>query len=216
MKHLLLTAFGMSLFTIPSASAALLVNYNLGSGQSTTTWEVLNNTNPTRTPTVGTGTLTIAAPGYQASVGLYSFSSSYSTTASHTSTVDMQNVIFQVDASINTTFAFPFSGGPLLSFNGGAQNIAASYFSLNGTENRVTSFGPQTYTGGAWQWDLSGVTDTITSVMVMSPFSVHTSVSGQRIDASGSFSVMPIPEPSAMGLIGLSGGLWLARRRRIS
>jgi hypothetical protein len=214
MKYLLLTAFGISLLPLSSTRAALLVDYNLGGGQTTTTWGVLNNTNPTRTPTLGTGSLTIATPGYQASVGLYSFSNSYSTTATQTSSFDIQNIIFQVDAAINPDFSFPFSGGPLLSFNGGAQHIVAGYFGITGTESRVTSFGPQTYTGGAWQWDLSGVTDTISSVSIMSPFSVHTSVSGERIDAGGSFSVMPIPESSAAALIALSGGLWLTHRRR--
>jgi hypothetical protein len=215
-KHLLFTALSISLFPLSNVSAALLVDYNLGSSQTTTTWGVLNNTNPTRTPTFGAGSLTVAAPGFQASVRLYSFSNSYSTTATHTSTFDIQNIIFQVDAAINSDFAFPFSGGPLLSFNGSTQNIAASYFAITGTENRVTSFGPQTYTGASWQWDLSGVTDTIDSVLIVSPFSVHTSVSGERIDSSSSFSVMPIPEPSAVGLIALSSSLWLARRRRIS
>jgi hypothetical protein len=215
MKHLLLTTISISLLPLSNASAALFVEYDLGSSQTTTTWGVLNNTNLTRTPSSGTGTLTVASPGFQASVGLYSFSNSYSTTATHASSIDIQNIIFQADASINSDFAFPFSGGPRLSFNGGTQSIAASYFTITGTENRVTSFGPQTYTGASWQWDLSGVTDTINSVSIMSPFSVHTSISGERIDSSGSFSVMPIPEPSAVGLIALSGGLWLTRRRRI-
>ncbi len=92
----------------------------------------------------------LQAPGFQASVGFYSFSAAYSATATHSSSFDIHNVIFQADLAVNPAFLLPFSGGPLLSFNGGTQNIAATWFANNGSELRTTSFGDQTYTGAAW------------------------------------------------------------------
>jgi hypothetical protein len=123
-------------------------------------------------------------------------------------------VIFQADLSPNSSFPIPFAGGPLLSFNGGNQSIAANYFLNSGSESRVTSFGPQTYTSAAWQWDLSSFGDTITLISIVNPYSVHTSVAGFRID-SGSVFTAAIPEPSALGICGLTSGLALLRRRRI-
>ncbi len=193
--------------------AAVITNHSLGSPQDTTVWNNLTNTNTTLAPASGTGTAAVQAPGFQASVGFYSFSSTYSGTVAQTSVFDIQNVIFQADVAPNPDFAIPFSGGPLLSFNGGSQNIAADYFANNGSEFRTTTFGPQTYIGAAWQWDLSAFGDTITSVSILSPYSVHTSVAGLRVDTAAAMT-SPIPEPSVIGLSGLACGLAVLRRRR--
>ncbi|NJM39190.1 MAG: hypothetical protein HC845_15810 [Akkermansiaceae bacterium] len=193
MKSLLCIA----LLCTATSHAALLVNYGLGGSQITTTWDNLRNSNPSLAPSVGVGNLTVAAPGGQFSVGLYSFADAYSTTAAVSSSFDVQNVVFQADLAFNTAFSFPFSGGPLLSYNGGAQNILPMQHGVTGTESRVTSFGTLNYTGAAWQWDLSGVSDEITSISIISPFSVHTSVAAQQIDLGASFAALSIPEPSS-------------------
>lgn len=198
-----------------SANAALLANYNVGSSQNTTIWTTLNNTNPSLTPDAGssTGSMTIGAPGYQASVGTYSFSTDYSITVNQTSTFDLQTAVLQVDIAMNPAYTLPYGTGPLLSYNGGTQNLAASLFTTNGTELRNTSFGPMNYTGGAWQWDLSGITEDITSLTITMPVSVHSSISAVRVD-SGSSNLAVVPEPSMLGLSLLGGGLLVARRRR--
>ncbi|MFD0894141.1 PEP-CTERM sorting domain-containing protein [Luteolibacter ambystomatis] len=198
-----------------SAHAALFVDYNLGVDQNTTIWTTLNNTNPSRTADAGSdpGSFTIGAPGYQASVGTYSFSTDYSVTVNQTSTFDLQTAVFQVDIAMNPSYTLPYGTGPLLSYNGGSQNLAASLFTTNGTELRNTSFGPMNYVGGAWQWDLSGITENISSITITMPVSVHSSISAARID-SGSSNLAVVPEPSMMGLALLGGGLLVARRRR--
>lgn len=207
-----LRATCMILSATAAAQAAVITNYSLGSPQNTTHWSNLTNTNPTLTPASGSGSATVQAPGFQASVGFYSFSTAYTSTVTQTSGFDIHNVIFQADLASNPAFSIPFSGGPLLSFNGGSQNIPANWFVNSGSENRVTSFGPQTYTGAAWQWNLSGYGETITSISIVNPYSVHTSVAGMRVDSAASF-VTAIPEPSALSLCGLAGLLAFRRRR---
>ncbi|BCU78172.1 hypothetical protein llg_28870 [Luteolibacter sp. LG18] len=202
------------LATLP-AHAALLADYNLGVDQNTTVWTTLSNANPTRTADAGSdaGSFTIGAPGYQASVGTYSYSTDYSITVTQTSTFDLQTAVFQVDIAMNPAYTLPYGTGPLLSYNGGTQNLAASLFTTNGTENRNTSFGPMTYTGGAWQWDLSSIGEEITSLTITMPVSVHSSISAARID-SGSSNLAVVPEPSMGFLALLGGGMLVARRRR--
>ena len=203
----------VTLLFLAPLHAAVISNITLSGTQNTTAWTNLKNTNAGLLPASGTGTATVQAPGYQAGVGLYSFSSNYSSTVTQVSSFDIHTVVFQADLSPNPDFPLPFSGGPLLSFNGGSQSIAASYFLIQGSENRVTSFGPQTYTGAAWQWDLSGYGETINSISILQPYSVHTAVAGLRIDSGSTFAQV-IPEPSALGLCGLAAGLMAFRRQR--
>ncbi|NJR42290.1 MAG: hypothetical protein HC767_06155 [Akkermansiaceae bacterium] len=161
---------GVLLLPVESSGGAVLQNYSLGTSQETTIWTNLSNANPSMSPASGTGVTSVTAPGFRASVGLYSFSGSYSTTTTQGSTFDAQSVIFQADLSYNSSFSFPFSGGPILSFNGGAQNIVPSLFGVSGSENRITSFGPQTYTGAVWQWDLTGYAEILTPSLSLARF----------------------------------------------
>ncbi|MGC4013843.1 MAG: PEP-CTERM sorting domain-containing protein [Luteolibacter sp.] len=193
-----------------SAHAALIVDYNLGTSQNSTTWSTLNNTNPTRTSDVGSdaGTLTVNSPGYQASLGIYSPTGDYSITITQSSTFDLQTALLQLD--IAASGVLPYGTGPLLSYNGGSQELAATYFGTNGTETR----GGFNYTGAAWQWDLSGIADTVTSITITVPVQMHSAISAAQID-SGSSNLAVVPEPSMMGLTLLGGGLLVARRRRV-
>ena len=200
------------LFSTP-LHAAVITQMTLPGSQDTTVWNSLGRGNVGMAPAAGTGAVAVQAPGYQAGVGLYSYSTDYSATITQASSFDMQTVIFQADLAPNPEFPLPFSGGPLLSFNGGAQNLAASYFQILGTEIRNTSFGLQTYSGAAWQWDLSGLGETINSVSVRQPFSVHTTVAGLRIDSGSSF-LQAVPEPSSAILASLAAVAIACRRRR--
>lgn len=200
------------LFSTPLHSA-VMVDMALPGSQATIVWSSLGRTNVGMVPAAGTGAVAVQAPGYQAGAGLYSYSTDYSATVTQASIFNVHTVIFQADLAPNPDFPLPFSGGPLLSFNGGTQNLAASYFQILGTESRMTSFGPQTYSGAAWQWDLSGLGETINSVSVRQPFSVHTTVAGLRIDSGSSF-VQMIPEPSSALLASLAAVALACRRRR--
>ena len=199
---------------VSSVHAAVMINVTLDGSQNTTEWTSLKNTNTGLIPAVGTGTASVQAPGYQAGVGLYSFSRNYSSTVTQASTFDINTVVYQADLAPNPDFPIPFSGGPLLSFNGGSQNIAAGYFAVQGSETRTTTFGIQTYTGASWQWDLTSYGETISSISILHPYSVHTAVAGLRIDSGNTFTTAVIPEPSAIGLCGLAAGLVIFRRKR--
>lgn len=192
-------------------NAALIVDYSLGSLQDTTIWNDLTFDNPTMAAASGSGSASVQGPGQQSSFGLYS-NTPFTTTVIQASRFDIQNVIFQADVTLSSRL--PIGGGPLLSFNGGAQNIAADYFANNGTEIRsIPLFGPLEYTGAAWQWDLSGYGNTITSVTIVNPYSSLGVVVGLRVDTAAAMTT-PIPEPTVVGLTALAGGLAFLLRRR--
>lgn len=211
--HRLPTASLFALLFFAPLHAAVMMDMTLPGSQDTTVWSSLGRTNVGMVAAAGTGAVAVQAPGYQAGVGLYSFSTDYSATVTQASIFDVQTVVFQADLAPNPDFPIPFSGGPLLSFNGGMQNLVASYFMIQGTETRNTTMGPQTYSGAAWQWNLSGLGETINSVSVLHPYSVHTTVAGLRIDSGSSFLQM-IPEPSSGLLAGLAAGVMACRRQR--
>jgi len=190
---------------------SLWPDYNLSGIQTTTTWLNLSNTNMTLAPTSGAGTVIVNSPGFQASIGLYSFSADYSIeTASALFAGDIKNVVFQLDWSPNPDLPLV---APTLSYNNGTQNIAATFSAINGSEPRNTFMGSMSFSGYAWQWDLSGISDDITSVSIFSPVSVHTSVMGAELQLGDTF-VQVVPEPAAGTLIVAAlGGLWLRRRR---
>lgn len=210
--------------SLSSAQALpLLVDYELSGSSYFTSWETLFNNGSPIAPTAGTGTLAVAAPGFRASAGLYSFSDHYAFTTSKADFalgIDLKNVIFQVDwspnAGENGEFAVPFGGGPMLSFNGGSQNLLANFSGITGSEVRSTFSEPQTYDGWAFQWDLSSIEDEITSISIVTPVGVHTSVMAAQLQASDSYAPVVVPEPTTVSLMLLAGGVAFARRRRSS
>jgi len=211
----LAACLGIFSLGLPTAEASVLVDYHLGGTENlTTVWTTLNNTNTAKTPDSGTGTLTVGSPGFQASSGLYSFAGDYSVTVNQSSTIDIQNVVFQLAMQPNPDTTVPFSGGPILTITttAGAVQLAADLFAVNSSEVVNTTMGAGTFTGYAWQWDLSGYADTITSVSVYSPIAIHSSVIGAQIDTSSSSAVL-VPEPSTV-LVSVLGCTFLACRRR--
>jgi hypothetical protein len=76
------------------------------------------------------------------------------------------------------------------------------------------NFGPDPipYTAFAWQWNLSSIEETITSISLTASIPVHTSVSASQIDVGNAF-VQVIPEPSAL-LLSFAALPFIARRRR--
>lgn len=197
---------------VATANGAVLIDdYSLGgSGQVTTSWTTLNNTNASLTPASGTGTMT--STGMPLTSGLYSFSGDYSVTVSQSAGFDIQTVVFQLEAAPNPDLAWPYGGGPLLSINGGDFLIAPGFFGAGESEKR----GNFDYTAYVWQWDLSGVSANVTSVGIYTPVGIHSSIVGAQIDAGNAFTgmVSPVPEPSAFALASLAGAGLLVRRRR--
>ncbi len=200
-----------------AAAGSVFGTFDLPGTDYVTQWTNLSNTNPTRTPDFGTGTITPGSPGYQAGAGFYSFTGHYSFTISKTDFalgMDIENVILQIDWSPNTEYAVPYNGGPTLSYNGGSQNLIFDYSGITGVEeDRATSFGNLDFVGWAFQWDLSSIGADIDSITITAPVGVHTSVMAAQFAASENF-VQAVPEPSVAALLGGAGLMALLRRRR--
>jgi hypothetical protein len=194
----------------PLASAAsLLKSHPLQGEVKTTCWTFLASQNPYRipdSPSTMTGTMTVASPGYGASMGLYSWTGAYSMTVNQASTAapsfGIHQVVYQLDVTWDPATTFPANGGPKLSYNGGNQQIPATLpVIVDGTrvvenETGVPEMGDIeafTYRGITWQWDLSAIPGTITSVRVEMPFANHTSVVGARIDVASGFAELGGP-----------------------
>lgn len=206
------------------AAAVALQNITLGGVQETVAWEggSLGGYTTVQPSTYGVGTIAPVAPGYSASAGYYSFMGDYGLVAStsiQNSAIftDIQNVVFQQVSMGTGVGALGFKGGPVLElFNGSTLidvTVPVTYSAMGpGVEGSGGGFSG-TYAAAMFQWDLSGITETVTSVRVTSPIPAHSSTIEARLDIGGGAFVQVIPEPST-ALLGGIGILFLARRRR--
>ncbi|MDP0501047.1 MAG: PEP-CTERM sorting domain-containing protein [Verrucomicrobiota bacterium JB022] len=228
---------GLFAWVASAAQASLmLVDYTLPGLQDTVAWESpdLSNANTTLAPTFGTGTIAPVSPGYQASAGFYSWQGNFGATVTKTSSFDMSNVVFQLAMMANPDYTTAeilnfdgsyipgfdmqagYTGGPTLSFNGGSQGIQATLAevvngpdltNIGGFEGELASY--------AWQWDLSGITETITSISITAPIIAHQSTIEARLDVSSSYSsIAAVPEPQTYALLAGTAVLGFAFYRR--
>ncbi|MCW1884356.1 PEP-CTERM sorting domain-containing protein [Luteolibacter flavescens] len=200
-------------------AAVLLGSFNLGGTQQvTTTWNDLSGANFSLTPTSGDGTIAHSNTAFQGSFGFYSLAANgYSVTGTQSASFDIESVLWQIEASPNPDLAWPYNDGPTLTVmtSAGSQILQPVAFSSGFSEGRY-NYGaePITYTAFAWQWNLSSIDDTITSITLNAPISIHTSVSASQIDVANAFTQV-IPEPSSL-LLAFAAVPFFARRRRAS
>lgn len=154
--------------------------------------------------------------GYVGGSSIYSSDTgSFSISCSVDSLDDVNTVIFQFDAGLNDTWS---NYAATLSYNGGGQSLTADYTGL--TNGSFTNeFGGETiYSSNIlFQWDLSGIGDTITEYVISYDVAAHTQTYALQLDSSEAvLSGSVIPEPATYAL--LTGILALtscaARRRR--
>lgn len=225
----LLAAATIAISSIPAQ--ATLVDYNLGGNQvdllapnlalgGGLTW-----TNANRTAVIGSGQIDVKAPGYAASMGLYSWQGDYGITLSNDFTAsllgDVKSVIFQIDIVRNPDFPDVQNYViPTLNFNGGSQSVA---FNFGGQvadwATQSSPMGDVTAAVFAWQWDLSGFSEEITSISVTTDLIVHASTFSAGLSAADAIhhnaQIAVIPEPSTYALLALSAvGLRYLRRQR--
>jgi len=200
LMHRTVVASILLLAAQPLAAESLLKSYALDGDAKNTYWTFLASQNPYRIPdkpSSMTGTMAVALPGYGAGMGLYSWTGGYSVTVNQTAPdFDIQQAVFQLDATWDPAVTFPINGGPVLSYNGGNQQLKATLpMVVDGTKvvdnntgipemEGIDSF---TYRGITWQWDLSAIPDVIHSVKIYMPFANHTSVVGARVDVASEF-----------------------------
>ncbi len=187
-------------------AVALLAPVDLGgSAQSTVVWDELSSINGTLAPVSGAGSIAVHSPGFKGSAGFYSFSADYSATvASATVAFPVRNVTLQIvgmtvsgetaegdEVDYTPEDHLTFAGGPVLTYTHaeGTGALAATH--------RGTLGGPVSGSGGGfdgdyhtftWQWDLSALPLTVTSVSIHVPLRVHSSTIGARLDLGDAFS----------------------------
>jgi len=135
----------------------------------------------------------------------------------------LANVVFQI--KIAEAFGYDFYDHilPVLSYNGGTQNLAATYAAITEKIDDgivQTPGGPQSsYTNThLLQWDLSGISG-ITDFTISFSGVQHAQVYGLRVDQYDVFtSLAPtaaVPEPTSVALLacGLAAVLYRARKR---
>lgn len=233
MKKTLLSTFATGGLLCLGAQAAI-VNNNLTGSKEYDGWDNLKVSAPGLSTTIistapgfgsneaGSGDalfLRTSGGHYPASQGLYSFGANSTFRVSDTvsSFSDIQTVAFTIVSWSNGNEGLPagsFTSLPTLNFNGGSQALAADYLGTN-PMGAVDFGGPiQTY-AFTFQWDLSSISDPITSYDLSWGQIVHTGVLALQLESSDNYSLSSaVPEPSSTLLVASAALLAFRRRRR--
>jgi len=161
----------------------------------------------------------VSGGGYPASQSIYNFTVPGTFTVANSNPLnDLETVAFQLDLGEGNDF---FVADPLLSYNGGSQNLVADFTQSAAGPTAFTN--PQTGDPGtttvfAFQWDLSSV-GAITDYAISWTTDAHATTYNLQLDSSDTFSgnaISAVPEPSAFAaLAGVTAlGLAACRRRR--
>ena len=133
---------------------------------------------------------------------------------------NLQTVVLQVEIGEAWTYDFYNGVLPTLSYNGGSQMLTADYISLsqvyNGTVTMPTGEEPIYINTYGLQWDLSGVSEAITSFTISFNGVQHAQLYSLQLDQSDTMT-QAVPEPSTYALMALAGAfvLWRMRRRAV-
>lgn len=125
----------------------------------------------------------------------------------------LTNVVFQIEIGEQGGYDF-FNGVlPVLNYNKGSQALEADSHTIlhqidDGTFDAPTGPEPIYINSYLLQWDLSGITDPITSFSIDFSGVIHSQVYALRLDQS------VVPEPATAGLLAGAAGLLMLRRRR--
>ncbi|MCX8240174.1 MAG: PEP-CTERM sorting domain-containing protein [Akkermansiaceae bacterium] len=224
MKH---TAILFAL-AIPCQAA---ISFSLPGNSESAAWSGLNNTNylstagfpsyPTATDswpsaltpdtgaTLGGSLNKISGGGYFASASLYDAGTPGTFQITDlASLAGLETVVFQADLGSS------LGAVPLLSYNGGSQALTADFTGIS-TGIFSSGFGgpPSPTTNHAWQWDLSGVSGSITGFAIEWTTNPHGTIYQLDLVAGDSFTQV-VPEPTTSLLAALSLTLAAFRRRR--
>lgn len=225
MRSIFLLLVSGACLASPAPSAIAVA---LGADQRSATWTGLNAANyPGYGSFPGAGSWPAAIPanagstavasftkvsgfGYPASASIYLGGDGvFQVSSGPSSIADLQSLVFQIDSARATEA--PLSA--TLSWNGGAQALAATFYSE--TAGNYDLMGAST--NYAFQWDLAGIAEPISSVAITWTQPAHGAISELNLAYSGqgqSASLIgSVPEPGLLGLAAL-GLLGLARRRR--
>jgi len=137
----------------------------------------------------------------------------------------LANVVFQIQ--IGEAWGYDFFNGilPVLSYNGGAQHLAATYSTLTeqiqtGTVVMPSGEEPIYKNSYLLQWDLTGIADPIQDFSIQFTGVQHAQLYALQLDQSDVYtSLAPqaaVPEPASMSLLfcGVAALIWRTRRSR--
>ncbi|GHC61060.1 PEP-CTERM sorting domain-containing protein [Roseibacillus persicicus] len=225
MKHTFLTSTFVLVTSALSSHAALTISFP--GNTSTDGWDQLvgsrltgygsyPGTSPWPAPVSpnvagSTGDATFnktSGGGYFATNSFYDGGNSGSLVVESSNPVaNLATIVFQIDMGASS-----FASTPQLLVNG--TDLYPADLSATYAGDYTYSFGgPATATNNfVFQWDLSGVTDPITSYQVQWETAPHSLIYELQVDSSDNF-VAVIPEPST-ALLTLFAGSALLRRRR--
>lgn len=219
----LIAALCLASMSLPAYSVTLMTDHDLGGSQSDVVWEDFSNANPTLAPTTGSGMVMPSNGGYQASMGFYKWSGAGAYTLTFNKSdfsFDAQTVVLQLQWGLNTEYTLTDS---LLSFNGGSQNIAATWSGQTSLISPVyvpSMGGNVDFSVYTWQWDLSSLAEDITSITISVNPSIHTSTVAGSLEVGGGVHseavFTAVPEPSTWLLLGVGCGVVLMFRHRRS
>jgi len=233
MKKTLISTFATGGIFCLSAQAAI-VNNGFSGNKEYDGWDNLAASAPGLTTTIlstspgfgsneaGSGDATFlrtSGSHFPSSLSLYSFSgnSVFRLSDAVTTFADINTVVFTITTWSNGNEGLPagsFTSLPSLSFNGGSQALAASYFGTTSV-GTVDFGGPLPTYAFTFQWDLSSFGDAITSYDISWGQIVHTGVLGLQLESSDTFSMSnAVPEPSSALLAASAAVLAFRRRRR--
>lgn len=172
----------------------------------------------------------VSGSGYPASEAIYSFPGfppappvfgTFSISNS-SALAGLETVAVQLDLGEGNGF---FNAGPVLNYNGGAQQLAPDFTQSGPGPTAFTNpqtGNPSSTTLFGYQWDLSGITGGFTSYSIEWTTEPHVTTYNLRLDSSDTFSgnaITAVPEPASytalLGLLAL-GFTFLRRRRRDS
>ena len=124
----------------------------------------------------------------------------------------LETIVFQLDIEIASgTFA-----APVLSYNGGTQNLAATFSSTVFSEIKSGGMGASVRYVYAYQWDLVSAGTITDFALSWTVPAAHTITYGAQLQQSDTFAGSAIPEPSSFAALAGLGVLGCAafRRRR--
>lgn len=128
---------------------------------------------------------------------------------------DLETVVFQLRISYWTSLGQPFPTGvmPTISYNNGTQALPATLSTLVDSGPFSSTYGDGIADDWAFQWDLSGIQEPITSFQVNYSVTNHAQQYEMRLDQSDAFAAV-VPEPGSIGLVAMATFALAVCRRR--